>query len=390
MDTLHRSPSYRRSRKHRKGPPTVGRLIDLYLTTQAYVVKTNYLLSDSMTVEDQEQYQELRTDILNNEVRAQKIFQTLKLPRWRSLPEDLRQVFIMAAVGSLPDAFAVSCNLGPRAAKRASEASRGSADYVGRKLRSLIDIAPELAVVLEDAAHRQGCNPGLHFHASLRIAADQVGSLKAAVRKLFASDYVEVADNQAVLIKSIHEPGRWGSYCSKTLLKANQVDKAVFATKVSSRVGEQLYNKLMQWLRDLPAPDVLQSDLNGLLRQLVSSKPRPELLQLINQHAQRRRETQYRRGQRTRHLKSLAATNPDQFTYELVETLRAASEKLEISDRKHGELAGDAIFNGCIDDKPEPIGRLIERYRDLPGIGTWATTDGDDEPLFGYHPDPDS
>jgi len=147
----------------------VGRLIDLYLSTQAYVVKTKYLLSDSMTVEDQERYQELRVEILNNEIQAIRIFQTLKLPRWRSLPEDLRQVFIMAAVGCLGNGFAVTCNVGPRAAKRASEASRGPADYIGRKLRGLISIAPELAIVLEDAEDRRGRNPGLHFHAALRM-----------------------------------------------------------------------------------------------------------------------------------------------------------------------------------------------------------------------------
>lgn len=373
MDTLYHSPSYNRSRRHRKGPSTVGRLIDLYLSTQAYVVKTKYLLSDSMTVEDQEQYQELRTEILNNEVRAKKIFQTLKLPRWRSLPEDLRQVFIMAAVGSLGNGLAVTCNVGPRAAKRASEASRGPADYIGRKLRGLMSIAPELAIVLEDAEYRQGCNPGLHFHAAIRMSTDQIAVLEAALLRLFSSDYVEVAGNQAVFIKPICEPGTWGSYCCKTLLKPNQVDKAVFATKAASRAGEQLYNETMRWIRELPVPELLQAELDDSLRQLVLSKQCPELCLLIRHHAEHRSETRRLRRKQARDIKQLAATNPDQIMQELVSIFRSASERSYIEAFVSPvERADEEILNKLDIGSTQRSIALTERYSELPGVGVWS------------------
>lgn len=384
MDTLHRSPSYHRSRRHRKGPPIVGRLIDLYLSTHTYVVKTKYLLSDSMTVEDQVQYQELRVEILNNEIQAIRIFQTLKLPRWRSLPEDLRQVFIMAAVGSLGNGFAVTCNVGPRAAKRASEASRGPADYIGRKLRGLISIAPELAIVLEDADNRRGCNPGLHFHAALRMSTDQVAALEAVLLKLFASDYVEVAGNQAVFIKPIREPGSWGSYCCKTLLKPNQVDKAVFATQAASRAGEQLYNKTMRWIRELPAPELLQAELDGLLRQLVPSRPCPELCQLIRHHAERRSEARRLRRKQARDIKQLAAANPDQIMQELVSIFRSASERSYTEAFVSPvERADEEILNKRDTGSTQRSIALTERYSEVPSVGIWASNEQDDVPLMG-------
>ncbi|HCK3343700.1 TPA: hypothetical protein NZK13_003954 [Pseudomonas aeruginosa] len=344
-----------------------------------------------MTEEEKETYQELQIEKINNQLHAKEIFQNFQLPRWRSLPEDLRQVFKIAAAGNSADAVAVSCNFGPRAAERAAKASRGAADYAGRKMRGIPGLSPEIAAVLEDAAHRQGCNPGLHFHAAFRVPADQVTLLKTALVNLFASDYVEVAGNQAVLIKPISHPGRWASYCCKTLRRADRVEgHASFATNDASRAGEQLYNKVMDWLRQLPSLEQLQAEIDGLVRPHIKSKPCPELFRMIIQHAERKKAAQHRRGQQTKHYKRLVANNPEQFRYELVEIFTAASAAVNMPDITLTELAGGAISEQCNKGTPASPDTFTERYRGLPGVGEWATVDEDDEPLFGHHPDPES
>lgn len=392
MYTLYRLPSHSRVRRHRATPVNTGLLIDLYLRHQHHVVISNHLSSYSMTEEEKETYQELQIEKINNQLHAKEIFQNFQLTRWRSLPEDLRQVFKVAAVGSSEDAVAISCNFGPRAAKSAAQASRGAADHIGRKIRGLAGISPEIAAVLEDAAHRQGCNPGLHFHAALRVSAEQIPLLEAALVNLFASDYVEVAGNRAVLVKPITHPGRWASYCSKTLRRADRVEgRAAFATQTASRAGEQLYNTVMDWLRQLPSLEQLQTELDGLLRPHIKSKQCPELLRLIIQHAERKKAAQHRRGQQTRHYKRLVANNPDQFRYELVEMLSIASAAaVEGPDITLTERAEEAIFEKYSRDSPDHSDTLTARYTELPGVGEWATTGEDDDPLFGYHPAPES
>lgn len=276
MHTLYRSPQPNKTRRYRQTPVNTGVLIDLYLSHQKLVVIDNYLPSYSMTKEDKERLLELRIEIFNNSRVAAEIFQSLKLPRWSRLPEDLRQVFNMAAVGRMENSFAVSCNLGPISASRAKKASRGAADYIGRKIRGLPEVSPEVAAVLEDAADRQGCNPGLHFHAALRIHPNQAPALRASLKLSFAPDYVEVAGNQAVFLKPIDHPGRWASYCCKTLRRDNQISgKARFATNSASRAGEELYDEVMYWLRHLPSVETLNTSLDDLIRPNVSSPPLP-------------------------------------------------------------------------------------------------------------------
>ena len=197
---MHHSSRSSRARQYRQNPVNIGLLIDLYLRHKSYVVIHSYLSSYSLTEEQKESYEELKIDISNNRQHAKEIFQNVQITRWRSLPEDLRQTFKIAAVGNSEEAVAVSCNLGPRAAKRAVMASRGAADYVGRKIREiagLLRLSPEIALVLENISDRQGCNPGLHFHAALRIPSDQVPQLREALTDQFAFDYMEVASNQA-------------------------------------------------------------------------------------------------------------------------------------------------------------------------------------------------
>lgn len=250
MHTLYRLPQPNKTRRYRQTPVNTGVLIDLYLSNQKLVVIDNYLSSYSTTEEEKERLLELRIEISNNSRLAAEMFQTLKLPRWSRLPEDIRQVFNIAATGRMENAFAVSCNLGPRSAYRAQKASRGEADYIGRKLRELPGVSPEIAAVLEDAPNRQGCNPGLHFHAALPIQPDHLLNLRYSLKSIFAADYVEVAGNRAVYLKAIDQPGRWASYCCKTLRKANQItETARFATKAASRAGEELYDEVIDWLR---------------------------------------------------------------------------------------------------------------------------------------------
>jgi hypothetical protein len=329
-----------------------------------------------MTEEEKERLLELRIEIFNNSRIAAEIFQSLRLPRWSRLPEDLRQVFNMAAVGRMGNSFAVSCNLGPRCASRASKASRGAADYIGRKIRGIPEVSTEVAAVLEDATDRQGCNPGLHFHAALRIHPDQMPALRASLKLIFAPDYVEVAGNQAVFLKPIDHPGRWASYCCKTLRRDNQISgKARFATNSASRTGEELYDEVMYWLRHLPSVEVLKASLEDLIRPNVSSPSCPRLLRIIDQHRVYRKETQRKRGQQTRIYKRLAKQSPDQFRLELVEKLRAASTALSTLTRTPGERVISMIPEIRISDTPEPSETLVERYRGLPGVGEWASTE---------------
>ncbi|MBO2926449.1 hypothetical protein [Metapseudomonas otitidis] len=358
-------------------------MIDLYLSHQKLVVIDNYLSSYSTTKEQKERLLKLRIEISNNSRHAAKIFQTLKLPRWSRLPEDLRLVFKLAAVGRMKNSFAVSCNMGPRSASRSQKASRGAADYIGRKLRGIPGASPEIAAVLENADHRKGCNPGLHFHAAMSIEPDSVLALRESLQVIFASDYVEVASNRAVDIIPIEQPGRWASYCCKTLRKANRISGAArFATNAASRAGEELYDEVMYWLRNLPSIGTLNSSLADLIRPKVNAPACPQLLRLIEQHREHRREMQQKRGQQTKLLKRLARENPDQFRLELVEKIHTPSNTPEISHKPPAEPALSMISGARIVSTPERPEALIERYRGIPGVGEWASIDDDEEQIF--------
>lgn len=391
---MHHSSRSSRARQYRQNPVNIGLLIDLYLRHKSYVVIHSYLSSYSLTEEQKESYEELKIDISNNRLHAKEIFQNVQIPRWRSLPEDLRQTFKIAAVGNSEEAVAVSCNLGPRAAKRAAVASRGAADYVGRKIRDIAGLprlSPEIALVLENISDRQGCNPGLHFHAALRIPSDQIPQLREALTGQFAFDYMEVASNQAVLVKKVSDPGRWASYCCKTLRNSEQVDnQASFATNPASQAGERLYDEVMHWLRKLPALEHLKDELDCLLQPHIKSKPCPELLRLISLQAERKRAAQRLRGQQSRRYKQLAANNPDQFRQEFAEKLSSMTATAYIATVTLSELADNEISDNHSDYHSTLQETLRERYRELHGVGDWATSDEDDEPLFGYHPEPES
>ncbi|GLU40078.1 hypothetical protein [Pseudomonas sp. NBRC 100443] len=376
MEELYRSTGSRKSHRRRQTPVNIGILIDLYLHHISLVVIDNYLSSYSLTEEEIDRRLDLEIEIINNQRLAKQIFQNLRLPVWKNLREDLKQVFRIAACGSQENAAAITCNLGETTATNADQASRGAADYVGRKIRNLPYSPPEIAAVLEDETTRKGCNPGLHFHAALQIHPSHLPLVEKALRKVFASDYKEVASNKAVLIKPISQPGRWASYCCKRLPKNDKTDdRAIFATKSASRAGVDLYDRVMTWLRHLPDLDRLQSDLDTLIRPHIKSRPNQELARRIQVHRDHLEKMRRKRREQTRLYKRLASESPDQFRLELVEKLRAASTALSASNTTRAERVMSTIPGMRTSDKPECSETLTERYKGLPGVGEWANTE---------------
>lgn len=373
MEKLYRPASSRQIHRRRQTPVNTGVLIDLYLHHMSLVVIDNYLSSYPLTEEEIDRRIDLEIEILNNQLLAKQIFQNLRLPVWKNLREDLKQVFRIAACGSQENAAAITCNLGKTTATNADQASRGAADYIGRKIRKLPYSPPEIAAVLEDETTRKGCNPELHFHAALQIHPSHLPFVEKALRKAFASGYKEVASNKAILIKPITQPGRWASYCCKKLRKNDKTDgRAIFATKSASRAGVDLYDRVMTWLRNLPDPDWLRSDLDTLIRPHIQSRPNQELVRRIQEHRDHLEKMRRTRREQTRLYKRLASESRDQFKLELVEKLRAASTALGASNRAPAERVISTIPEIRTIDTPKPSETLIERYRGLPGIGEWA------------------
>lgn len=376
MEKLYRSAGSRQSHRRRQTPVNTGVLIDLYLHHKSLVVIDNYLSSYPLTEEDIDRRLDLEIEILNNQRLAKQIFQNLRLPVWKNLREDLKQVFRIAACGSQENSAAITCNLGETTATNADQASRGAADYIGRKIRNLPYSPPEIAAVLEDETTRKGCNPGLHFHAALQIHPSHLPLVEKALRKVFAFDYKEVASNKAILIKPITQPGRWASYCCKRLRKTDKTDgRAIFATKSASRAGVDLYDRVMTWLRHLPDPDRLQSNLDTLIRPHIKSRPNQELARRIREHCEHLEAMRRKHKEQTWLYKRLASQSPDQFKLELFEKLRAASTALSTFDKTPAERTISTISEICMSDTPEPPETLLERYRGLPGVGEWASTE---------------
>ncbi|UVE19420.1 hypothetical protein NVV93_08610 [Pseudomonas sp. LS44] len=395
MHTSHGQRLARRNRKYRATPANIGALIDLYLRHQQLsVVIDNYLTHSLSGKDSEEELQQLQIESLHNQITAHKHIAALNLPRWRALPEQLKQIFKIAAVGSNRDSIAVTCNVGSETAASALVASRGVSVYIGRKLRDTLrsaDLATSFALVLEEAMDRQSCNPELHFHAVFQCPAHHRPKLHSALVKAFASDYVEIFNNQAVDIRPITKPGGWGGYCCKTLPRENHLgSRAVFSSKAASRAGEHLYLEVMRWLRSLPTSNQLKADLSGLLGPLIKAEACPELLQLIAQHSAQRKERRLRRRQQGAQYKQLAASEPEWFRRELVQQLRPASCEVTSSSTAPAQHAESTISPDHTHTTAERHIALAERYRTHPGFGEWAITEDDDETLFGNHPDPES
>lgn len=189
--------------------------------------------------------------------------QDLSLPSWQYLPEHLKQVFRLAACGQQENAVALTLNLGPAVAQRAVIAARGEADYLARKIQKVLrrfGIDSPLAFLLEDV-DRKGRNVGLHIHGVLCIPEHFKVQVLQALKKDLAKGYIEVASNKAVLVKQVSTTGGWAKYCAKFYRRT--VDESVrrkFATQSASAAGQALYEKIIQWLCSLPAPDVLDQE----------------------------------------------------------------------------------------------------------------------------------
>jgi hypothetical protein len=354
----------------------------------------NYLTSYYLTNKEKEELEELQLELLTVQLTAGEMFQKFQLPRWGSLPEELKQVFKIAATGVDDSAVAVSCNLGTRVAMAAFDASRGEADYVGRKLRKILTAlqAPELiATVLEDAGNRQGCNPGLHFHGAVRIPAEDLPLLQLQLKRIFAAGYREVAGNQAVVIKKIHQPGRWASYCCKTLGKGKTgIESALFSTIAASQAGELLFQQVMRWHRQIPSASYSRSKLDALIRPNVRCCPSPELMSLIDKHREQKKAFRRLERQRIRSYKKLAISNPDSFRAELFDSLHFAAQELHDMQLKTlPERAGEAFIADCKPHTHRDPNALRTSYEGHPWVGRWASSGEDDEPLFGHHPEPE-
>lgn len=320
---------------NRCSPATAGLLIGVYLRSQElHVVIDKYLSKTSLTENEKYWADGQQTELLLNQITAREAFQKIQTTKWEALPEHLKQVFKLAAVGNDEQAIAVSCNLSSKVAASALNASRGEADYIGRKIRRVLN--PQggsnlAAAVLENAKQRKGCNPRLHFHGVFRVSEKDLTQVKSKLEKSFAADYKEVAGNRSVVIKRIYDAGRWAGYCSKSLRKRDSgIGKAVYSTIPASRAGEQLFKQTTQWVRQLPSIEECRAKLNGLTKPEIKCNPCPELNMLINKHREQKEIIRRSRRQRHRSYVAQLISNPDLFKRQLIGMFNAISKKISL------------------------------------------------------------
>jgi hypothetical protein len=395
---LHETARSETVDKRRLSPRNMGALVDLYLRIHRLkVVTNNYLLNNSITEEEKEEILDKKVEALYSLIEAYKHIDPLMLPRWRSLPEELKQVFRMAACGNRENAFALSCNLGHRTATRAMKASRGASDYLGRKLRDVLQSfcsGEEIALIVENVI-RKGGNSGIHFHAVICVSEDQLPHLKAALRNAFASDYIEVCNNQAIFLRPIYEPGGWAGYCNKWRYENENLGKRFFSSKKASRSGEKLYREFTTWQKklrkQLQHPDELRAEVRMLITGSAEPKPCPELMLLLKQHEARREEMRQRGLQLVKYHKQLAANDPRCFAGgHLQHVCEHACDAIKTPAEVLSELAGAANRASAGVYSASRTKALGGRYSDRGNFGVWASSEDEDEPLFGYHPEPES
>lgn len=326
MKKSHKTPN-------RCSPVNAGLLIDAYLRSQKlYVVIDKYTSKPYLTENDKYWERNHKTDLLLNQITACEALQKIQTTQWAALPEHLKQVFKLAAAGNDENAIAVSCNLSSKVAVSAQNASRGEADYIGRKIRRVLNSQdqPSLAAaVLEDAGHRKGSNPGLHFHGVFRVSEMDFSQVKSKLEKTFAADYREIAGNKSVVIKRIYDAGRWASYCSKTLRKKNPgIGKPIYSTIPASRAGEELFKKTIHWVRQLPSIEECRAQLNELRVPGIQCNPCPELTMLIDKHREQKEMIKRARRRRNRSYISQLILNPELFKRQLTEIFQTIRKKI--------------------------------------------------------------
>lgn len=389
---LHRKPFPAATPKKLPSPETTGALIDLYLKTKELcVVIDNYLVSNSKKekIDQEDELSFLTFQKFQNLAKAKHYRKQISLPAWKKLPDHLKHVFRTAACGRDKSSIALSCNLSHLIASRANSSYRGAADYIGRKLRDLaieLGLSPMIALTLEDSTNRKGNNPGLHFHAALRVPAEKISQLTKRLKQVFAEDYIEAWNNKAVCIKPIRTTGGWAAYCTATLNTPDQcLEAATFASKQASQAGEELYNELKKWLQGIPTLKTLKNEINSLKKLSISAPACPNLVLLIEQHRARKALARRERCRRTWDYKKQAANDPEVFRRELAERLgyeQYADQNGEIRQTIHSpykyaqetlyKLEHATISPNSIQSTAASTIELTERYRGHPEFAKWA------------------
>lgn len=310
---LHRAPPRKKKRRHRVTSARAGTLIDLHTAIRkahAVIVIDNFSLSS----EEQALLMEENTE---RQATAHEYANHLKLPTWDRLNDNLKQVFRIASHGSHPHAVALSCNLSPKTATRALKAKKGSAYYVARIIKRVLTqagLSPDMAITMEFAHDRNGKNPELHIHGVLQVPPSLRDRITADLKQALASDYREVANNKAVLLKPINNPGGWAYYCvNQRKYTLDYLENPDFATHAACRAGRALYDETRTWLYALPP---LEQTLESR-----ESPPKPKamtpaglvLIGLIEAHRARRAERRKLRRQRRQAIKQEFLQDPIGF-----------------------------------------------------------------------------
>lgn len=390
---LHRKTLPTATPKKLPNQETTGALIDLYLKTKELcVVIDNYLVSNSEKEEtDQEDELSFLTfQKFQNLAKAKLHRKKISLPTWKKLPDHLKHIFRTAACGRDKNSITLSCNLSHQVASRATSSSRGPADYIGRKLRDLtieLGLPPMTALTLEDSLNRKGNNPGLHFHAALRVPAEKTSQLTKRLKQVFAEDYIEAWNNKAVCIKPVRTTGGWAAYCTKTLNTPDQcLEVATFATQQASQSGEDLYNELKKWLQGIPTLKTLENEINSLKRLSIKAPACPDLVLLIDQHRAQRVLARRDRCRRTWDYKKQAANDPEVFRRKLSERLgyeQYTDQNGQIKQTIHSpdKIVPEAPYkleyattsSSSTPGTSATSVDLIERYRGHPEFAKWAS-----------------
>lgn len=328
---LHRSSTRKGQRRLRFTRAIASSLIDLHIAVQrARVVIdiTNHPLSpETLTSETLEL---LIAENLDREEQASRYANRLLLPSWSRLPDDLKQLFKIAACGNHPDAVALTSNLDLKTASAALGASRGPAYFLARIIKRTLaqaGLSPDLALTVEFAhgrSNKSSANPELHIHGVLQVPASLRDKITDGLKKAMAREYIETAGNKAVLLKPITSPGGWAGYCTnQRTFTTEHLDNPDFSTHSASQAGQALYEEqLKAWLRSLPPPVPSQGHVQAPVLPSPMTDSGRELIALIQAHEEHRAARRKHRRQKNRELRRQARQNPIQFRQDLLDDLQ--------------------------------------------------------------------
>ncbi|TBW09523.1 hypothetical protein E0E50_11745 [Azotobacter chroococcum subsp. isscasi] len=327
---LHRSSTRKGQRRLRFTRAIASSLIDLHIAVQrAHVVIdiTNSPLSpETLTSETLEI---LIAENLDREEQASRYANRLLLPSWARLPDDLKQLFKIAACGNHPDAVALTSNLDLKTASAALGASRGPAYFLARIIKRTLaqaGLSPDLALTVEFAhgrSNKSSANPELHIHGVLQVPASLRGKITDDLKKALAREYIETAGNKAVLLKPITSLGGWAGYCTnQRTFTTEHLDNPDFSTHSASQAGQALYKQVKAWARSLPPPEPAQEPAHAMPPARSMTDSGRELIALIQAHEEHRAARRKHRRQKNRELRRQARQNPIQFRQDLLDDLQ--------------------------------------------------------------------